>query len=648
MSAALAAVVLSFGASLPANADSGSGKVASGTFIPGALLSQAQADPDASFKVIVQGDGTTDADHLANKIGAWAAHADQKLADAAAKAADNLAKAQVDAAKQKSVVAKAKAALAVVAAQSALDQANGAFGAAGDQITRDEVKDKFSSIDGVAVTLTGRQLTKVYSHGSEGLLSITPDAPAHVSGNIRWTSDQLWPYESGVSNNWEGDQNATVASNMPTIAIVDSGVQDRADFGSRLLTSVNLTSLPTNTAGGDGRGHGTFVAGVAAGSSASYAGASPSSNLVSIDVLDDQGMGLTSDIITACQWILDHKAQYNIKVANFSLHSSITAPFHLDPLDRAVEKLWFSGVTVVAAAGNYGSASGPTGVLYSPGDDPFVITVGAADIGSKANTKDDTVAPWSAWGSTVDGFAKPEIAAPGRYMVGPVPATSTLVSERPTSVVAPGYIQLSGTSFAAPVISGVAAQILARHPNFTPDQVKGALMLTSRPVIDGTVGGAAGVGEITANKAALVDSPPNPNAGIDQFVKADPITGSPVFDAASWNSTALANASWNSVSWNSASWNSASWNSASWNSVSWNSASWNSVSWNSASWNSASWNSVSWNSSSHEDAVEGDMTSDSSVYTLSASDLADLLADPDVAPTWLTMPATTTTLATTP
>ena len=124
--------------------------------------------------------------------------------------------------------------------------------------------------------------------------------------------------------------------------------------------------------------------------------------------------------------------------------------------------------------------------------------------------------------------------------------------------------------------------------------------------------------------------------------------GTTVFDAASWNSTALANASWNSVSWNSASWNSASWNSASWNSVSWNSASWNSVSWNSASWNSASWNSVSWNSSSHEDAVEGDMTSDSSVYTLSASDIADLLADPDVAPAWLTIPATTTTLATKP
>jgi serine protease AprX len=365
--------------------------------------------------------------------------------------------------------------------------------------------------------------------------------------------------------------------------------------------------------------------------------------------MDDNGMGLTSDIINACQWILDHQAQYNIKVANFSLHSSITAPFWVDPLDRAVEKLWFNGITVVVAAGNYGSASGPTGVIFSPGNDPFVITVGAADIGGKANINDDTVAPWSAWGSTIDGFEKPEIAAPGRYMVGPVPATSTLVSERPGAVVAPGYIQLSGTSFAAPIVAGVAAQILARHPGFTPDQVKGALMLTTRSV-NGAVGGSAGVGEITANKAAAVTNPPNPNAGIDQFLTTDPTVGGTAFDAASWNSTALGNASWNSVSWNSASWNSASWNSASWNSVSWNSASWNSASWNSASWNSASWNSASWNSVSHEDAAEGDAAADASVYTLSASDIADLLTDPDIAPTdssWLTLP-TITVGATTP
>src|SRR5262249_33635203 len=278
----------------------------------------------------------------------------------------------------------------------------------------------------------------------DGLLAITPDAPVQTTGVIQWSSNQLYPAVSGAANNWNTDQNAANAANMPTIAIVDSGIQSRADFGSRLIGSVNLSTLPNNSPG-DGRGHGTFVAGIAAGSADGYAGTAPTANLLSIDVLDDTGMGLTSDIINACQWILDHKAQYNIKVANFSLNSSITAPFSVDPLDRAVEKLWFGGVTVVTAAGNYASGSGASGVLYSPADDPFVITVGATDMNGTATTYDDTVAPWSAYGSTIDGFSKPELVAPGRYIVGPVPATSSLVSERPTNVTAPGYMQLSGT-----------------------------------------------------------------------------------------------------------------------------------------------------------------------------------------------------------
>ena len=62
-------------------------------------------------------------------------------------------------------------------------------------------------------------------------------------------------------------------------------------------------------------------------------------------------MGLTSDVIAACDWIVQHKAQYNIEVANFSLQSSAPASVFWDPLDQAVEKLWFDGVTVVAAVG---------------------------------------------------------------------------------------------------------------------------------------------------------------------------------------------------------------------------------------------------------------------------------------------------------
>ena len=86
-----------------------------------------------------------------------------------------------------------------------------------------------------------------------------------------------------------------------------------------------------------------------------------------------------------------------------------------DPLDKAVEKLWFNGVVVVAAAGNYGDNGQPTTVAYAPGNDPFVITVGAVDTnGTGWTSTDDTAAPWSAFGYTLDGFAKPDLGAPGR------------------------------------------------------------------------------------------------------------------------------------------------------------------------------------------------------------------------------------------
>jgi hypothetical protein len=89
----------------------------------------------------------------------------------------------------------------------------------------------------------------------------------------------------------------------------------------------------------------------------------------------------------------------------------MTAPFCIDPPDRAVEQLWFNGVTVVAAAGNYGTGSTASDMLFSPADDPFVITVGAADVSASPDAKKATTAPWSSWGHTIDGFANPELAA---------------------------------------------------------------------------------------------------------------------------------------------------------------------------------------------------------------------------------------------
>src|SRR4051794_24064469 len=273
--------------------------------------------------------------------------------------------------------------------------------------TSDGTTADFGVIDGVSAQVTGAELTSLADEPAFD--AIVPDATvAAMSGGDKgataagFNNTQIWSSVSGVTASWTSGKKA------PTIAIVDSGVDaGRADFAGRFLGQVDFAGGTTdgNTVVGDGYGHGTLVAGIAAGAAPNYAGMAPTANILSLDVMNDKGEGKTSAIIAAANWIYKNRAKYNIKVANFSLTGSVPTSFQFDPLDKAVEKLWNAGVTVVAAAGNYGTGSTPSGVVYAPGNDPFVITVGAIDTKDTLATSDDFLAPWSAWGYTPDGFA---------------------------------------------------------------------------------------------------------------------------------------------------------------------------------------------------------------------------------------------------
>jgi serine protease AprX len=302
-------------------------------------------------------------------------------------------------------------------------------------------------------------------------------------------------------------------------------------------------------------------------------------------------------VIGAADWIYENKERLNIKVANFSLHGTRLASLVSDPLDEAVERLWLSGIVVVAAAGNYAVDGEESAVPFSPGNDPFVLTVGATDTKGSYTQRDDIAAPWSAWGYTRDGFAKPEVVAPGRYIVAAVSADTTLARERPDRMVEPGYMQLSGTSLAAPVVAGSAANLLAAHPSWTPDQVKGALMLTAEP-LPLAKERSVGVGAVRVAAAAQVADPPNPNAALAPFVDTDP---TPVFNADRWTSAVEANPAWSSVAWGSVAWGSAAWSSVAWGSVAWGSVAWGSVAWGSVAWGSVAWGSVAWGSDAEND-----------------------------------------------
>jgi len=469
---------------------------------------------------------------------------------------------------------------------------------------------KLGLINGFAGEIRAQDLVKLERIAG---LTVTLDAPVHkaavglpgaASGGS--TSSQLWTHETGVNKLWGGPQ-------APAIAIVDSGIDKahpsfgdgsrvvyRQVFGSQAVTAL------------DGRGHGTFVASIAAGNAAGYAGSAPNAKLIDLDVMDDNGVGRTSDVIAAAQWIYENRTQYGIRVANFSLHSGAVNHFWLDPLNVAVEKLWFNGVVVVAAAGNYGKADGPSGVMYAPGSDPFVITVGSIDIGGTARIGDDARAPFSAYGRTPDGFWKPEICAPGRYMVGAIPMGSTIAVQKADKIRATGYIELSGTSFAAPVISGLAAQILARSPGLTPDEVKGNVMRRSRAVPQAAPL-SCGVGQLNGTRSALFDGGANPNKALSAFVVPG-VDGNPVFDAVSWTD----------VSWTDVSWDAVSWTDVSWTDVSWDAVSWTDVSWTDVSWTDVSWTDVSW-----EDGADGEIL-DGDGYELTPEEAAAAESDPDL------------------
>jgi serine protease AprX len=427
-----------------------------------------------------------------------------------------------------------------------------------------DLRRAFTSVNADELTLTGDQILELAK--ATWVAAIVPNEPVAASAvSLPRSNPQQWAWVSRAPVDWTS---RSLALDAPTIAVVDSGIDaGRTDFGGRVIAQTSVVSSGANSPG-DGYGHGTFVAGIAAGGADGLAGVAPNANLVSLDVMNDAGDASVADVIAACDWILANKAEYNIRVANFSLHAASRASVFFDPLDRAVERLWLNGVVVVAAAGNYAVGGAESGVSFAPGNDPFVITVGASDVNDTVDTSDDTAAPFSAWGYTPDGFAKPDLAAPGRYLVGPVPAGATLMQERPDHVVGGGTMELSGTSFAAPQVAGAAAMILARHLEWTPDQVKGALVDSARALPAATPR-SAGAGELDIAAARRDPNPSNPNAGIDQFVTPDG-----TFDTSAWQTAAQASVAWGDVAWSDVAWASVAWGDVAWSDVAWADAAW--------------------------------------------------------------------------
>jgi subtilisin family serine protease len=196
-------------------------------------------------------------------------------------------------------------------------------------------------------------------------------------------------------------------------------------------------------------------------------------------------------------------------VINLSLGHSVTEPCATDPLCEAVGRAYAAGIVVVAAAGNHGmTADGHTilGGITSPGNSPVAITVGAVNTWGTARRNDDTIATYSSRGPTEYDFTmKPDVAAPGNKIVSLEAAGSYLPAHYPSIHVAGtannAYMRLSGTSMAAPMVSGAVALLLQGTPSLTPAQVKLALQMGATYMPDaGLVGAGSGSVNIWASR----------------------------------------------------------------------------------------------------------------------------------------------------
>jgi serine protease AprX len=350
-------------------------------------------------------------------------------------------------------------------------------------------------INGMSARMTAGAARRLAASGMVHAVSL--NAPVAETGLTNFNPQKLattFNQNIQATNMWNFSTGQGVG-----VAVLDTGIDgDLPDFqtsqnsnASRVVASVAVD--PGASTMSDTYGHGTDVAGLIAGNGGyldssdanfgQYAGTAPNANLIEVKISDDQGSSTLLDAIYGLQFIVDHQSDYNIQVVNLSFRSLAAQSYLTDPLDAAVEQAWFHGIVVVAAAGNLGNA--PDAVSYAPGNDPYVITVGAVDTQGNKGPGNDVQTSWSSQGVTQDGFTKPDVLAPGAHIVSVLAPGSAFASLCPNCIVNNNYFQASGTSMAAPIVSGAVADLLAVHPNWTPDMVKGAIVNTAQPLSSG-------------------------------------------------------------------------------------------------------------------------------------------------------------------
>jgi len=343
-------------------------------------------------------------------------------------------------------------------------------------------------INAIAVALNQSQLEQLQQNLS---IKVTKNHKVELSSGRAW-GKRKWQPKATVPKYIDADS-AHAARNFGdgvTIGFLDTGLDQLQGTSSGLGLSTDLygrdkfwgtydaINNSISNYSNEESGHGTHVASIAGNADydvyGNVYGVAPNAALVGIKAFDAEGKATYADVIRGIDWALQVKDQINLRVLNMSFSGPARSYYWEDPLNQAVMKAWQAGIVVIASAGNTGPDPMTIGV---PGNVPYVITVGAmTDNYTESDATDDKLATFSAAGPTFEGFVKPEIVAPGGHLSGLMAFDTQIVQEHPEFHDGGRYFEMSGTSQAAGVVSGVAALILSQDPSLTPDEVKCRLM----------------------------------------------------------------------------------------------------------------------------------------------------------------------------
>ncbi len=488
-----------------------------------------------------------------------------------------------------------------------------------------------------------------------GVAGVTPNAKVRLMGKATTTTtDASATYSPGTDANslyniehslgvrqaWSHTTGAGV-----DVAVLDSGVAPVSGLSGRIINGPDLTP-EVHTASvryNDTYGHGTHIAGIIAGKDPNvtptasvndpnpFLGIAPGSRIVSVKVADAHGGTDVSQIIAGLYWVTQHAKDpgLNIRVVNLSFGTDSTQAYTIDPLAHAAEFAWRKGLVVVVSAGNSGDT---TGRLSNPATDPYVLAVGAGDTRSTTRTDDDVIPTFSQRG---DGTRNPDLSAPGVKVPSLRVPGSYLDLQYPAAATATRFFRGSGTSQSAAVVSGVAALLLAKRPELTPDQVKAILKSSARrlPVAD-SQGQGAGYPNIGAALTAPTPTTTQTWAKSTGSGSLDASRGTPRlvldgvqlqgqvdymgqafnpgvmaanaergtlpwagghFNDRTWAGNGFSGTNWTTATWSGNTWSGRAWTSTPWASGTWTGSGWSNGSWaSSTTWKGSDWNGKLW------------------------------------------------------